>query len=136
MNQSSFNSSDPSKSRFRTTSVQIRVFAGSTVSRRETAHFYRGADVFILPTLSDGFALTQLEAFANRVPVIASQFCGDVVRDGIDGIVLREPTPAAIQQAIQGLINNPELVARFSQATQIRDELGLKALGEKLVTLG
>jgi glycosyltransferase involved in cell wall biosynthesis len=36
----------------------------------------------ILPTLSDGFALTQLEALAYGCPVIASQFCGEVVTPG------------------------------------------------------
>src|SRR5205823_12679449 len=32
------------------------------VTRKQAAGFYRNADVFILPTLSDGFAITHLEA--------------------------------------------------------------------------
>jgi glycosyltransferase involved in cell wall biosynthesis len=106
------------------------------VSNRDIATYFQDADVFILPTLSDGFALTQLEAVAHRVPVIASRFCGEVVRDGIDGIILEEVTSAAIRETVQKLTNDPELLAKFSQATEVRQEFTLKALGEKLLILG
>src|SRR6185436_7596287 len=52
--------------------------------------FYRDADVFILPTFSDGFGLTQLEAQAWKLPVIASRHCGEVVCDGLNGVILEE----------------------------------------------
>ena len=51
------------------------------VARNKVRNYYEQADVFILPTLSDGFALTQLEALAHRLPVIASRQCGDVITD-------------------------------------------------------
>src|ERR1700731_974496 len=44
---------------------------------------YRQADVFVLPTLSDGFAFRQLEALARKLPVISSKNCAIVVRDGV-----------------------------------------------------
>ena len=52
------------------------------VTRKQATEYYRDADVFILPTLSDGFAITQLEAQAYGLPVIASKFCGNVVESG------------------------------------------------------
>jgi glycosyltransferase involved in cell wall biosynthesis len=42
------------------------------VRRSHVGALYSSADVFILPTLSDGFALTQLEALGHGIPVIAS----------------------------------------------------------------
>src|SRR6266403_4362658 len=42
------------------------------VTRKQAAERYRAADIFILPTLSDGFAITQLEAQAYGLPVISS----------------------------------------------------------------
>ena len=61
------------------------------VTRKETAEKYRAADVFILPTLSDGFAITQLEAQAYGFPVIVSRCCGGVVRDNVNGVLLDDP---------------------------------------------
>src|SRR5438105_10065184 len=69
---------------------RVKWFGPAT--REQAAQYYRNADVFILPTLSDGFAITQLEAQAYGLPVIVSKFCGTVVESGVDGIILEEPT--------------------------------------------
>lgn len=104
------------------------------VPRNEVSKYYREADLFILPTLSDGFALTQLEAMAYRLPVIASRFCGSVVQDGIDGIILNEVTPEAICQALCLFLDHPEQLRSFSSACKIQPEFSLSALSERLVT--
>src|SRR5205823_11902621 len=57
-------------------------------TRSRAAEKFRTADVFILPTLSDGFAITQLEAQAHGLPIMASRFCGRVVESGRNGILL------------------------------------------------
>ena len=58
--------------------------------------------------MSDGFAITQLEAQAYRLPVIASKFCGKVVENGFDGIVLDEPSAASIAAAVRDCIASPD----------------------------
>jgi glycosyltransferase involved in cell wall biosynthesis len=73
------------------------------VPRSEAADYYREADVFILPTLSDGYALTQLEALAYGLPVIASRCCGEAVKHGINGLVLLRPEAIEIREAILGV---------------------------------
>ncbi|WP_345689489.1 glycosyltransferase family 4 protein [Novipirellula caenicola] len=70
------------------------------VRRSHVAKLYRAADVFILPTLSDGYALTQLEALAEGVPVIASKRCGDCVVEGENGWRLPDLEPNTIAEAI------------------------------------
>src|ERR1035437_6016689 len=47
-------------------------FLGS-IPRSEVAQHYQWADLFLFPTFSDGFGLTQLEAQAWKLPVIASR---------------------------------------------------------------
>jgi len=59
------------------------------------------ADVFVLPTISDGFALTQLEAMSFGLPVITTPNCGDVVAHGEDGYIIPIRDPAALAAAIQ-----------------------------------
>lgn len=104
-------------------------------SRLQAIDYYREADLFVIPTLSDGFALTQLEALANRVPVITSTFCGRVVRDEIDGIVLKDVTPEAISDAILRCFNDPGLLEHFSSAAGVREEFTLSTMGRSLTKL-
>jgi glycosyltransferase involved in cell wall biosynthesis len=106
------------------------------VTRKQAAEVYRGADVFILPTLSDGFAITQLEAQAHGLPVIASKFCGKVVDNGLDGIVLEEPTAACIAAAVRDCIAGADRLQKLAAASRLRDEFTIQALAERLQKLG
>lgn len=75
-----------------------------TIARSAIGPVYENADVFILPTLSDGFAITQLEALAYHCPVLASINCGRVVRDGENGWLLKDCTTEEIQHSLKRLI--------------------------------
>jgi glycosyltransferase involved in cell wall biosynthesis len=61
---------------------------------------FASADAMILPSLSDGFAITQLESLANHCPVIASRNCGDVVQHGVNGWLLANLEPETIAATI------------------------------------
>jgi glycosyltransferase involved in cell wall biosynthesis len=87
------------------------------ITRDRTADLYRQADVFILPTVSDGFALTQLEAMAQAVPVITTPNCGDVVTDGIDGLIVPARDSEALASAISRLDGDRALLESMSAAT-------------------
>ena len=77
------------------------------VPRGATAAYYQSADVMILPTHSDGFAITQLEAQAAGLPVVVSTFCGRVVSDRDSGLVLPEVSAEAIADALASLVAAP-----------------------------
>ena len=68
---------------------------------------YAEADAFILPTLSDGYALTQLEALSKGLPVIASKRCGNAVTDGVNGWLLDGLEPPDIAAAIRRAMDKP-----------------------------
>jgi glycosyltransferase involved in cell wall biosynthesis len=106
------------------------------VTRNQGAEYYRNADVFILPTLSDGFAITQLEAQAHGLPVIASKFCGDVVTSGFNGIVLQEPTAACIAATIRECIADPGRLQKLTSALRVRNKFSIEALAQQLRDLG
>ena len=106
------------------------------VTRNEATEFYRDADVFILPTLSDGFAITQLEAQAHGLPVIVSKFCGKVVENGLDGMVLEEPTGACIAAAVRDCIADSDRLQKLAAASRLRDEFTIEALAKRLQKLG
>jgi Glycosyl transferases group 1 len=104
-----------------------------SVPRAAVHVHYQASDVFILPTHSDGFGLTQLEAQAWGLPIIASQHCGEVVEHGANGLLLAEVTASAIADAISWMLANPSLLPEMSQkaverSIHFRREVILKKL--------
>lgn len=71
------------------------------VARSEVGRYYEEADLFILPTLSDGYAITQLEALSHGLPVMASKHCGAAVTHGENGWILDDLEPETIATAIR-----------------------------------
>jgi glycosyltransferase involved in cell wall biosynthesis len=90
------------------------------VPRSSVQSEFLAADVFVLPTLSDGFALSHLEALACGVPVITTPNCGSVVRDGVDGLIVPIRDPVALANAIEKIITNPDLRSRMSLSARAR----------------
>jgi glycosyltransferase involved in cell wall biosynthesis len=106
------------------------------VSRDRTEEFYRSADLFVLPTLSDGFALTQLEAMAHGLPVITTPNCGEVVTDGIDGLIVPASDSNALAEAFQLILQDPVKLEAMSEATRAKlEQFSLGRLGENLESL-
>ena len=75
------------------------------VPRSRVVDEFRRADVFVLPTLCDSFALVHLEAMACGVPVITTPNCGSVVRDGVDGFIVPIRDAAAIADKVELLLS-------------------------------
>jgi glycosyltransferase involved in cell wall biosynthesis len=87
------------------------------VTREETERYYQEADVFLFPTLSDGFGLTQLEAMAWQLPVIASENCGNVVQHDHNGWVVDTIDSKKLLAQLQFILNNPSIVQIYSANT-------------------
>lgn len=119
---------------FSTHFERARIRYCARVSRVECHTFYREADLFLFPTHSDGFGLTQLEAQAWRLPAIVSRSCAEVVAPGLTGWVLPEVTAAAIAAAVEHALVAPAELARMSES--IRPwSFTLEKLGRHLSTL-
>ena len=108
------------------------VRAIGAVERGAANGWYHEADLFVLPTHSDGFALTQLEAQAHGLPVVASKYCGDVVRDGVNGVLLKEVSAQALVDVLRGLARDPRRLESMARESHVRGEFSLQAVGELL----
>jgi glycosyltransferase involved in cell wall biosynthesis len=112
-----------------------RVHWFGAVSRAKTSDFYRNADVLIFPTLSDGFGLIQLEAQAHGLPVMASRYCGEVVKHDMNGLLLSEPAADAIVGALRFCLADSARLGAFSAASRVEDRFSIDALGASLLSL-
>ncbi|HYW21506.1 MAG TPA: glycosyltransferase family 4 protein [Nodularia sp. (in: cyanobacteria)] len=103
------------------------------VNRSEIAKYYQLADVFLFPTLSDGFGLTQLEAQAWQLPIIASRNCGEVVVDGVNGWLLPEVSNVAIANILKLCLDDPANLTALSKNCQITNKFTLETLTQHLL---
>ena len=72
------------------------------VRHEELPRWHWGANVFVMPSLSEGFGITAIEAMAAGVPLIATRVGGlvDIVRDGETGMLVEPRNSQQIQQAV------------------------------------
>lgn len=85
------------------------------VTRDRASELYQSADLFVLPTISDGFAITQIEAMAHGLPVIATPNCGAVVSDGEDGRIVPPRDGEALAAAIAAFVADPAILEQMSR---------------------
>ncbi len=102
--------------------------------RSEVSDHYRQADVFLFPTLSDGFGMTQLEAMAWKLPSITTPYCAPVVTDKINGRIL-EPEPDVIADLLETLAKKPDQLTSWSEKCTLSPKFSLSNIGSKLIAL-
>ena len=105
------------------------------VPRSQVAQYFQAADVFLFPTLSDGFGLTQLEAQAWKLPIIASRYCGEVVKDQSNGLILSEVSGEAIASALERCLKHPDQLQTFYEQSIDLAQFSLDQLHQCLQSL-
>jgi glycosyltransferase involved in cell wall biosynthesis len=85
------------------------------VTRDRIGELYSAAHLFVLPTMSDGFAITQIEAMVHGLPVIATPNCGNVVSHGEDGWIVPAGDSIAIAARIEEALANRRRLADMSR---------------------
>jgi phosphatidylinositol alpha-mannosyltransferase len=83
------------------------------------------ADVLCAPSLGgESFGMVLTEAFASATPVVASNIAGyrDVVRDGVDGVLVDAAEPVQLAEALHALAEDPARLAHMSGAARERAE--------------
>jgi glycosyltransferase involved in cell wall biosynthesis len=89
------------------------------LGRRDDMPFlYHLCDVFVMPSLHEGFGLAAAEAMASRRPVVATQALGmtGLVVDGETGFLVPAKDPLAIAKKVEQVLTSPELAKDVADA--------------------
>ena len=92
--------------------------------RSDVANVLAGADVFVLPSLSEGLPMALIEAMLAGRPIIATNVgeIGTVLRGGRDGILVPPADASALAQGLARVISDPALAQRFGASAALRAE--------------
>jgi glycosyltransferase involved in cell wall biosynthesis len=116
-----------------------QVTALGLVSRERVGELMREADVFVMPgRIEEAFGLVYLEAMAAGAAVVgtATGGAGEVVQDGVNGLVVPTGDPASLAVALTRLRDDHDLRARLSEAGRATAErYGLERMVDALEAL-
>jgi len=118
--------------------VSDPLFLGPTylgaIPRSQIQQEFRRADLFVLPTLAEGMALSALEAMASGLPVITTPQCGSVIRDGIEGFLVPIRDAETLADRIEQLLADRALRNSMAAAARQRaQEYSWARYGERLL---
>jgi glycosyltransferase involved in cell wall biosynthesis len=96
-------------------------FAGT---RDDVEALLASSSCFVLSTTSEGLPISILEAMAAGLPVVASRVGGvpELVEDGVTGLTVPPRNPAALAEALRGLLADAGLRERLGAAGRLRAE--------------
>lgn len=97
------------------------VFHGFT-PQEKLDELYRQADVFALPSFAEGVPGVLMEAMAMEIPCVSTWITGvpELIRNGIDGLLVPPSDTEAFAGAIRQLIDDPDLRLKIGQAGRQR----------------
>ena len=87
---------------------------------KDVEKIYRAGSVHIFPSSLEGSAKTTYEAAACGLAQITTREAGDVVVDGLNGLIIPPDDVDALANAIRQLYDRPDLVRSFGAAARAR----------------
>ncbi|HWE53370.1 MAG TPA: glycosyltransferase family 4 protein, partial [Bryobacteraceae bacterium] len=92
------------------------------VNQDRIREFIGSADLFVLASFAEGVPVVLMEAMACEVACVSTIITGipELIRNGIDGLLVPSSDEHALAEAIGGLIDDPQLRRRLGKAGRVR----------------
>jgi glycosyltransferase involved in cell wall biosynthesis len=102
--------------------IPIRVYP--SISPHGLVEAYRAADVFVFPSLAEGFAHVLLEAMASGLPIISTSRTAapDLISHGQEGFLIEPGNASELAMHIESFLRMPERVESMGRAARRRSE--------------
>ena len=107
--------------------------------RRDVPALLGAIDLFVQPSIYEGFGISLLEAMAAGLPIVASRVGGipEVVEDGVTGLLVAPENPFALAAAIERLLRDRDEARRLGEAAarRVRERHSLQSAAAKIDAL-
>ncbi|MBI5383776.1 MAG: glycosyltransferase family 4 protein [Verrucomicrobia bacterium] len=102
--------------------LQTRVTLTGYLDSTRLPRAYRAADVFVLPSWSEGFPTVITEAMDAGLPVVTTRLRGaaDHLQEGVHACFVPPRAPEALAEALRRVLNDRALRARMSEANRAK----------------
>lgn len=99
------------------------VFTGE---RRDVPELMKTMDIFVLPSLQEGFPITILEAMYTGLPVVASDISGipEIIEDGANGSLIPPSDVDSLKENIAALYKDADTRERYASNAREKIESG------------
>jgi glycosyltransferase involved in cell wall biosynthesis len=118
--------------------LRDRVRVLPRVDQRELAQLYREADVFIFPSLYEGFSRAIVEAMASRLPIVCTHVgvAGDALRHEESALIVAKHDAEALVAAVKRLQSDSELADRLANtAADVARDYPLAAVSQRTMSV-
>jgi len=97
------------------------VFEGAR-NQDEVRRLYAEADAFALASFAEGLPVVLIEAMAMGLPCVATRITGipELVRDGVDGLLVTPAHPVELTEALRRLMDEPGLRRKLGESARQR----------------
>jgi glycosyltransferase involved in cell wall biosynthesis len=101
--------------------------------------YLSAADIFVLPSRSEGFSNAIIEAMAASLPVVATNVGGnaEAVEDGVSGFIVPPEDIVALSDAILRMLSNPAKAEEMgaSGRERVKDNFTIDAMMQQITNV-
>lgn len=104
----------------------------------QAAQYLTAFDIFVLPSVKEGFPFVILEAMAAGAPIVATKVGGipEIIENEKSGLLIKPKNPMALANAIKNFLNNPKQQKSLAEnAKQQVEEFSLSRMIEQTYQL-
>ena len=102
----------------------------------DVAAYLQAADIFVLPSATEGLSNALLEAMAAGLPAVATRVGGapDIIENGVAGVLVPPDSPEELKAALLSVLSDAPCRSEMGMAARqvIVDRYGLTAVADQL----
>ena len=101
-----------------------RITIRPSVSVADLAAAYQAADLFVFPSVGEGFGQVLLESLASGLPILSTTRTAapDLITDGVEGFIVDPRSAEQIAARIEWALDHREALAGMRDAARLRAE--------------